>query len=77
MARASRRVVCLSKALRWWVRYETEVGAANLIGASWPTRFKRDYYGEDANGAQMPNMSVFHRDSNGEIRHTLEFGAAL
>jgi predicted dithiol-disulfide oxidoreductase (DUF899 family) len=32
--------------------------------------FKRDYHGEDADGLQMPNMSVFHRESNGEIRHT-------
>jgi predicted dithiol-disulfide oxidoreductase (DUF899 family) len=32
--------------------------------------FKRDYHGEDADGSQMPNMSVFHRESNGEIRHT-------
>jgi predicted dithiol-disulfide oxidoreductase (DUF899 family) len=32
--------------------------------------FKRDYHGEDADGSQMPNLSVFHRDSNGEIRHT-------
>lgn len=32
--------------------------------------FKRDYNGEDADGSQMPNMSVFHRETNGEIRHT-------
>jgi predicted dithiol-disulfide oxidoreductase (DUF899 family) len=32
--------------------------------------FKRDYHGEDMNGSQMPNMSVFHRGPNGEIRHT-------
>jgi predicted dithiol-disulfide oxidoreductase (DUF899 family) len=32
--------------------------------------FKRDCHGEDSNGSQMPNMSVFHRESNGEIRHT-------
>jgi predicted dithiol-disulfide oxidoreductase (DUF899 family) len=32
--------------------------------------FKRDYHGEDADGSQMPNMSVFHRYANGEIRHT-------
>lgn len=32
--------------------------------------FKRDYHGEAADGSQMPNMSVFHREPNGEIRHT-------
>ncbi|HMF54076.1 MAG TPA: DUF899 family protein [Edaphobacter sp.] len=32
--------------------------------------FKRDYHGEDADGSQMPNLSVFHRESKGEIRHT-------
>lgn len=31
--------------------------------------YKRDYRGEDADGSQMTNMSVFHRESNGEIRH--------
>jgi predicted dithiol-disulfide oxidoreductase (DUF899 family) len=32
--------------------------------------FRRDYHGEDASGSQMPNLSVFHRESNCEIRHT-------
>jgi predicted dithiol-disulfide oxidoreductase (DUF899 family) len=31
--------------------------------------FKRDYGGEDANGQQMPMLSVFQRGSDGRIRH--------
>lgn len=31
--------------------------------------FKRDYHGEDADGSQMPIMSVFHREPNSDIRH--------
>ena len=31
--------------------------------------FKRDYGGEDADGQQMPMLSVFQRGSDGRIRH--------
>src|SRR5260221_333536 len=30
--------------------------------------FKRDYHAEDEDGAQLPVLSVFHRDADG-IRH--------
>jgi predicted dithiol-disulfide oxidoreductase (DUF899 family) len=39
-----------------------------VLSASGNT-FKRDYGGEDADGQQMPMLSVFQRGSDGRIRH--------
>jgi predicted dithiol-disulfide oxidoreductase (DUF899 family) len=39
-----------------------------MLSASGNT-FKRDYGGEDADGQQMPMLSVFQRGSDGRIRH--------
>jgi predicted dithiol-disulfide oxidoreductase (DUF899 family) len=39
-----------------------------MLSASGNT-FKRDYRGEDADGQQMPMLSVFQRRSDGRIRH--------
>ena len=55
------RVVAFGRARGW--KHLRLLSAAN-------NTFKRDYHGEDADGSQMPNMSVFYRASNGEIHHT-------
>jgi predicted dithiol-disulfide oxidoreductase (DUF899 family) len=51
------------------ITYATERGWRRLrLLSSAANRFKRDYHGETADGAQQPMLNVFHRDGDG-IRH--------
>jgi len=61
VAKAPIERVAAFAADRGWKNMRLLSAAANT--------FKRDYGGEDANGQQMPMLSVFHRGRDGYIRH--------
>lgn len=44
-----------------WTKYRILSSANNT--------YNRDYFGEDADGNQMPMLNVFHREPDGAIRH--------